>query len=102
MQLDITTYGRSSSNLVFALVLTAYMNNTIVTINENLKEASIAHTFIFWIRVGVASESLYVTGCHPRLSRSLDEERSHNVCVNVLRVISPSRPLCWIKKWEDF
>lgn len=26
MQLDITTYGRSSSNLVFALVLTAYMN----------------------------------------------------------------------------
>lgn len=49
-----------------------------------------------FISLGVASETLYVTGCHPRLSRSLEAERSHALCVTDRRVSSSSRPLCCI------
>ena len=58
------------------------------------------HTFMVCISTGVASESLYVTGCHPCRSRSLEDDRSHEVCVSVLRVISPSSPFSCIMKHQ--
>ena len=54
------------------------------------------YTFIDLISAGVASETLYVTGCHPRLSRSLEAERSHALCVTDRRVSSSSKPVCCI------
>jgi hypothetical protein len=58
------------------------------------------YTFIDFISAGVASETLYVTGCHPRLSRSLEDERSHALCVTDLLVSSSSRPLCCLSRVE--
>lgn len=42
----------------------------------------------------VASENLYVTGCHPRLSCSIEDGISQAVCVKDLLVISPLKPSC--------
>lgn len=52
------------------------------------------HTFMDCISRGVASAYLYVAGCHPRRSWSLEDERSHEEYVNDLLVSSPSRPSC--------
>ena len=62
----------------------------------NLPRLKKLYTFIDLISAGVASETLYVTGCHPRLSRSLEAERSHALCVTDRRVSSSSKPVCCI------
>jgi hypothetical protein len=66
----------------------------------NCSDVKETYTLMDFTSAGVASDTLYVTGCHPRLSRSLEDDRSHALCVTDLRVSSSSRPLCCNQKWS--